>query len=128
MKFTNEQMKKARMAKSVEELMTVAKENGINLSTDEAKKYFESFQNESISDDELANVSGGCGKPEARFREGQRVKTDIGRFEENGRLKFYYCGVVESYKWQECYQTYLYSIRLDVGGTVFLYEAHLTYP
>ncbi|MDE5883551.1 MAG: Nif11-like leader peptide family RiPP precursor [Oscillospiraceae bacterium] len=58
--FTPELIKKARQAKSSEELLALAKENGIVLSEDEAKEYFEQFNKTGeLSDDELDNVSGG---------------------------------------------------------------------
>ena len=64
MSFTNEQILKAKAAKSVEELLALAKENGVELSEDEAKKYFAEWHDEGeLSDEELQNVSGGCGGP-----------------------------------------------------------------
>ena len=52
---------KAKDAKSVEELMALAKENGIELNEEDAKMYFEQFNSKKgeLSDDELDNVSGG---------------------------------------------------------------------
>lgn len=60
MKFTPEQLTKAKQAKSAEELLALAKENGIELTEDEAKKYFEQWHKEGeIADEELDNVAGG---------------------------------------------------------------------
>ena len=60
MKFTEEQIKKAKSAKSAEELLALAKENGIALTEEEAAKYFADLHREGeLSDDELDNVSGG---------------------------------------------------------------------
>ena len=52
---------KAKEAKSVEELMAHAKENGIELTEEDAKMYFEqlSAKKGELSDDELSDVSGG---------------------------------------------------------------------
>ena len=62
MNFTPEQLTKAKAAKSAEELLALAKENGIEMTDDEAKKYFSDLHKEGeLSDDELDNVSGGCG-------------------------------------------------------------------
>ena len=62
MKFTLEQLAKAKTAKSAEELLTLAKENGVGLTKEEAAKYFAELNKEGeIADDELDNVSGGCG-------------------------------------------------------------------
>ena len=64
MKFTVEQTKKAKTAKSAEELFALAKENGIEMTEEEANKYFADFHKEGeLSDEELDNVSGGCGDP-----------------------------------------------------------------
>ena len=61
-KFTPELIEKAKQAKSAEELTALAKENSIELSEDKAKEYFERLNNSGeLSDEELNNVSGGCG-------------------------------------------------------------------
>lgn len=61
-KLTPELMEKARQAKSAEELLVLAKENAIELTEDDAKDYFERLNKSGeVSDEELGNVSGGCG-------------------------------------------------------------------
>ncbi len=52
---------KAKKTKTVEELMSLAKENGTELTEEEAKKYFEQLHPKTgeLSDDELDNVAGG---------------------------------------------------------------------
>ena len=57
-----------RNAKSPEDMLTIAKENGIELTEDNAKYYFETyFSSGALSDDELENVSGGgCKDNEAK--------------------------------------------------------------
>ena len=63
MKFTPEQLAKAKTAKSAEELIALAKENSIELTEEEAKKFFAELNKEgALADDELDNVSGGCGR------------------------------------------------------------------
>ncbi len=63
MKFTSEQLTKAKQAKSADELLALAKENGMELTEEEAAKYFAELNKEGeIADEELDNVSGGCGK------------------------------------------------------------------
>ncbi|MBE6596556.1 MAG: hypothetical protein E7641_02695 [Ruminococcaceae bacterium] len=59
--FTPEIIEKAKKAKSRDELLALAKENGIELSEKEASIYFEQLSAASgeISDDELKNVAGG---------------------------------------------------------------------
>ena len=60
MNFTPEQLKKAKGAKSAEELLALAKENDVELTENEAQKYFAELHKEgSLSDEELDNVSGG---------------------------------------------------------------------
>ena len=79
MNFTPEQITKAKAAKSVEELLALAKENGMELTEEEAKNYFEQWHKEGeLADDELDNVSGGCGGEEAppapKYHSGQRIR------------------------------------------------------
>ena len=62
MELSKELLAKAKEAKSVEELLAFAKENGIDLTGEQAEAYFKRLNPESreIADDELDNVSGGC--------------------------------------------------------------------
>ena len=57
-----EMIKKAKTAKSADELLKIAKENGMNLTFDEANTCFAQHNStrEELSDDEIFNVSGGC--------------------------------------------------------------------
>ncbi len=60
MNITPELIESAKKAKSIEELLTLAKENGFELSEEEAKAYYEQFHKTGeMSDDELNNVAGG---------------------------------------------------------------------
>ena len=58
MKFTNEQLEKAKTAKSVEELLALGKENGIELTEEDAKKYFAELHR----DGELAGATLYCAR------------------------------------------------------------------
>ena len=61
-KFTPELIEKAKAAKSAEDILAIAKENGIVLGADEAKAYFDRLNKSGeLSDEELDSVSGGCG-------------------------------------------------------------------
>ncbi|MCM1023706.1 MAG: hypothetical protein NC395_06565 [Prevotella sp.] len=62
-KFTPELIEKARQAKSAEEILALAKENGISMTDETARAHFERLHNSGeMSDEELDNVSGGgCG-------------------------------------------------------------------
>ena len=58
--LTPELIAKAKAAKNTEELLELAKENGVELSEEEAKTCFEQLHaNSEVSDDELEAVSGG---------------------------------------------------------------------
>lgn len=69
MKLTNEMILKAKRAKSVEELLTLAKEYDVKMSTEEAGRYFEQWHKEGeLSDAELDSVSGGsCGSDDTMY-------------------------------------------------------------
>jgi predicted ribosomally synthesized peptide with nif11-like leader len=60
-KLTPEMLEKAKTAKSPEELISLAKESGIELSSEQAAAYFAKLSSEDggLTDDELDNVSGG---------------------------------------------------------------------
>ena len=61
MELNNELIAKAKTAKSPEELMSLAKENGMEMTGENAKEYFEQLHPKTgeLSDDELDNVAGG---------------------------------------------------------------------
>lgn len=61
--LNDELLAKAKEAKSAEEILTLAKENNIPLTEQEASDYFAKLNTEGeLADDELNNVAGGCGK------------------------------------------------------------------
>ena len=70
MDFTMEQIQKAMTAASAEELLAMAKEDGIELTLTEAEEYYsELHQNYEMSDDELSAVAGGKGESYNGFDE-----------------------------------------------------------
>ena len=81
MKMNNELIAKAKEAKTAEELMALAKESGEEITEESAKAYFDLLNPKTgeLSDDELDNVSGGCGggydagRPKPRFAVGETV-------------------------------------------------------
>ena len=101
--MNEEMIAKAREAKSVEELMALAKENGIELNEEDAKMYFEQLNAKKgeLSDDELDDVSGGgCGESKTKYcpncnSELRMISEGTGNFS----MKFYYlcdsCGYKE---------------------------------
>ena len=60
MSFTNEQLAKMNAAKTAEELIALAKAEGIEATEEEIKAQFEALHKEGeLADEELDNVSGG---------------------------------------------------------------------
>ena len=59
MKLTQEIMEKSRAAKSADELLEIAKANGVELTADEAKTYFEQISSCQLDEDLLEGVAGG---------------------------------------------------------------------
>jgi predicted ribosomally synthesized peptide with nif11-like leader len=58
--LTPELIAKAKEAKSAEELLEIAKANGVELTAEEAKTYFEQLSaNSAVSDDDLDAIAGG---------------------------------------------------------------------
>ena len=71
--FNQELLKKAVAAKSAEELLALAKENGMEMTGEQAAAYYAKLHPVSgeMADDELENVAGGgCGNS---LRNGDRV-------------------------------------------------------
>ena len=62
-KFAKEMIDKAKAAKSVEEILEFAKANRVEMTEKEAKSYFAQLNPKcgELDDDDLDNVSGGCG-------------------------------------------------------------------
>ena len=73
MQITAEQMQKAKQAKTAEELLTIAKENGVELTEEQASEYFAELHKEGeLTDDELDAVAGGK-DPDPKFSEYETV-------------------------------------------------------
>ena len=69
MEFNTELLEKAKEAKSTEELLTLAKENGVELTKEETEAYFAQMNKSGeLSDEELDNVAGGgCHNKDGRL-------------------------------------------------------------
>lgn len=62
MDFTIEQIAKAKKASSAEELYSMAKEDGIDITLAEVKEYYSQFhESTELSDEDLSQVTGGRG-------------------------------------------------------------------
>ncbi|MDY5356080.1 MAG: Nif11-like leader peptide family RiPP precursor [Eubacteriales bacterium] len=63
MQFSKELIEKAKTAKTAEELLEMAKAENINFTAEEAAQALAKMnKNGELSDEELDNVSGGCGR------------------------------------------------------------------
>ena len=118
MKFTDEMLEKAKTAKSAEELLAMAKAENIELTEEQAAKAFAELNKAGeLSDEELDNVSGGCGRDyepsgeTPKFHVGERlamVHPVIGRY-------------------IEVRVTYVSSVKLCMNGVnVFTYNTKST--
>ena len=83
--LTPEMIEKAKIAKSAEELLELAKANGMEITADEAATYFAQLNPKSgeLDDDDLDNVAGGaggCGDPTNKdlFPEGSKMRCKKG--------------------------------------------------
>lgn len=59
MKFNEEQIKKAAECKNIDELLELAKTEGIELAKEEAEKLFASLKDEEVNLDDVKKVAGG---------------------------------------------------------------------
>ena len=73
--LTPEMIEKAKAAKTAEELLSLAKENNVEMTADEAATYFEQLNPKSgeLSDDDLDNVAGGGCSGSVRAGDNVRV-------------------------------------------------------
>lgn len=71
MNISKELMEKAKCAKTAEELSELARAENVELTAGQAEKVFAELRNSGeLSDEELDNVSGGCGDPEPKTQWG----------------------------------------------------------
>ncbi len=91
MEMNNELLERARKVKSAEELMALAKENGMELSEESAAAYFEEMHKSGeLSDEELDNVAGGgCHSKDGRLIVSEFYSCEYGVF-----LKVFDCSCV----------------------------------
>lgn len=74
MKISKELLEKAKQAKTAEELLAMAKAENIELTEEKAAKaYAELHKAGELSDEELDNVTGGCGGRTPKFSVNDRV-------------------------------------------------------
>ena len=98
MNISKELLEKAKMAKTAKELLAMAKAENIELTEEQAAKAFaELNKTGELSDEELDNVSGGCGGRTPKFSVNDRVshkgsdgKEVYGTVVRIGQEKYYY--------------------------------------
>ena len=112
MGFSKELIEKAKQAKSVEELLEMAKAENIELTAEEAARYFaELHTTGELSDNELDNVAGGndssC-NASTPFTVGTKVYIEM-------RKRY---GIVEEVGYDEC-GMFSYKVRISYGFNQF---------
>ena len=98
MNISKELLEKAKTVKTAEELLALAKNEGIELTAEQAAKVFaELNKTGELSDEELDNVTGGCGGRTPKFSVNDRVshkgsdgKEVYGTVVRIGQEKYYY--------------------------------------
>ena len=82
MELSKELLEKAKESKSAEELMSFAKENGVELASEEAEEYFARLNKSGeLSDEELDNVAGGgCHSKDGRLIVSEFYSCEYGVF------------------------------------------------
>ena len=128
MELTKERVAKAKEAKTPEELMALAKENGIGLTEEEAKAYFDRLhpQTGELSDSELDNVSGGCGggydagRPHPQFAVGETV---LYIHSWLGAQRITATGKVVKRNYEN--GAWYYTLKIHDGSTIKMVESHV---
>lgn len=91
--MNQELITKAKAAKSVEELLELAKASNMELSEEQAKEYFAQLNppKGELSDDELDNVSGGgCGESKVKYCPNCNSELRMVGFGVTGNMRFHY--------------------------------------
>ena len=128
MGMNKELLAKAKEMKTPDELMSLAKENGIELTEESAAAYFDRLNPKTgeLSDGELDNVSGGCGggydasRPHPRFTVGQSVLYICGWLGAN-RITASAKVMKRSYKNDGWY----YTLKIHDGSEIEMGESYI---
>ena len=128
MELTKELVAKAKEAKTSEELMALAKENGIDMTEESAASLFEQLNSKTseLSDSELDNVSGGCGggydagRPHPQFAVGETV---LYIHSWLGAQRITATGKVVKRNYEN--GAWYYTLKIHDGSTVKMVESHV---
>ena len=128
MELTKELVAKAKEAKNPEELMALAKENGIDMPEESAASLFEQLNSKTseLSDSELDNVSGGCGggydagRPHPQFAVGETV---LYIHSWLGAQRITATGKVVKRNYEN--GAWYYTLKIHDGSTIKMVESHV---
>lgn len=128
MELTKELVAKAKEAKTPEELMALAKENGIDMPEESAALAFEQLNSKTgeLSDSELDNVSGGCGggydagRPHPQFAVGETV---LYIHSWLGAQRITATGKVVKRNYEN--GAWYYTLKIHDGSTIKMVESHV---
>ena len=117
MNVSKELLEKAKTAKTAEELLAMSKAEGFELPEGEAKTVFSKLNKTGeLSDEELNNVSGGCGEeeiPEPKYKIGDMVISSRG-------FPCHTCGIYRDFQITEVHRSpdgkHTYSIACPECG------------
>ena len=90
--FTPEMIEKAKAAKSAEELLALAKDNGVEMTVEEATAYFSQLNPKSgeLDDDELDSVAGGgCHSGDGRLIVSKYYECELFKCAQHGKERSY---------------------------------------
>ena len=128
MELNKELVAKAKEAKTSEELMALAKENGIDMTEESAASLFEQLNSKTseLSDSELDNVSGGCGggydagRPHPQFAVGETV---LYIHSWLGAQRITATGKVVKRNYEN--GAWYYTLKIHDGSTIKMVESHV---
>ncbi len=128
MKLSIELIENAKKCSSVEELLAIAEKNGMKLTEEEAKAYFDRLhpQTGELSDSELDNVSGGCGggydagRPHPQFAVGETV---LYIHSWLGAQRITATGKVVKRNYEN--GAWYYTLKIHDGSTIKMVESHV---
>ncbi len=120
---------KAKQAKTPEELLALAKESGIELTKEKADEYFKQLSTSSgeIADEELENISGGCGggyvagRPHPQFTVGESVLYICGWLPRGDRITASAKVLKRSYENDGWY----YTLKIHDGSEIVMGESYI---
>lgn len=117
MTFTDEMKNKAKKAASAEELLKMAKAEGVELSASEAEQYYNFLHgSREMTDEELSMVAGGKGEPNY-----PTPKYKIGQYFRSGGIGGYLYGTITGIGSYDLKRGYLYYVNFEKHGQASRY-------